>query len=510
MKLYDSSVHFPASQPTNSLLCPACQQNQQKIIHILLAFEGNTKQYAEHAKRIEAKYPLCATCSYRVSQRLAQCQEEVLHYQRLHALSSSQGNDRKSKIKLAQQMQWQQKRRKLIKYTFFVPEFLFQCVLIALIFKGPFSECDSRTLSLSFSLAEGKKISLWLPRAESLTSPSACFFGFSASLSLWQILGASWNGRGLSSVIIQILAFSLRALVANFLFNHDASGLTRSMAAVFASAGLAIVVRTGTKNGQMRAQVASKLETIHSHKSFEKPNSPSSALESSSLLSSLGSADSPSTGGFARFATEEHKYHSFANQVSGEVKPWPVRPKPGNFKVQPKTPDFSSLASSGLNNSGVRLRPSRLMVEDPLEVESLFSSFSLSDSPTTNITTKRNGKTPSPTEPAIKSPRPLNTIATTEPPVKFWFIFYNCVLSVALIACRGLVDTHNSLISVVLAATFGLRGFVWPRLSTLQQAAAMTLALLRLLHLALELNNRGPAMPSPIQLVFDVFLILIR
>ncbi len=443
-------------------------------------------------KRIEAKYPLCATCSYRVSQKLAQSQEEALNSQRQQAFSSTQGRDWKSKIKLAEQMKGKQLQRKLLKGTFFVPEFLFQCGLIFAIFKGPFEAISSQCFMLNFSLAEGKQISFWLPQAEHFSAGGSCFFVVCSVLLLWQVLGAGWNGRGGSSLIIQVLSFFLRSIVANFLFNAEFSGVSKLTAAVLASTGLAIVVRTGSSNGHVRAQRAHKLEVIRS-KTLEK-SLPSANFESSSLLGSLPAG---SIGGFARFSSEEHKYHSFANQVSGEVKPWPVKPKPGNFKILPKTPDFASLAASNLNGSSFRMRPSRLVVNDPLEVESLFSSFSLSDSPTVRKQEPHKNE-------AISNSSPLQSS-------RFWFFAYNVALSLALIVCRVLVGTHLSMVSVVLAANFGLRGFIWPRLSITQQALIMTLSLLRLLHLTFELSHPvNFRIPVLIQLLFDVILILAR
>ncbi len=401
-------------------------------------------------------------------------------------------------------MKWKQIQRKLIKGAFFVPELVFQCALIVAIFKGPFEFLTPKQAVFCFSLSEGKQISLWLPESEAFTAAS-CFFAWCVGLLLWQILGAGWNGRGLSSLIIQILAFALRAVVANFLFDAEESGVSKVTAATLASAGLAIVVRTGSSNGQARAHCALKSEMIRTKN--VSSNAPRTLEEGSLLLSAVPAS---LTNGFARFAADEHRYHSFANQVSGDVKPWPIKPKPGKFKIAaPKPPDFASLAASGANDgsSNLRMRPSRLVVDDPLEVESLFSSFSLSDSPCVarQPESKNPGKKRASTDslPAASTGRLKSR--------QFWFFFYNCALSLALVACRVLVGTHLSLISIVLAANFGLRGFIWPRLGAPQQAAVMALSLLRLLHLSYELSqNEFLGIPFPAQLIFDVILILNR
>lgn len=522
MKLYDSSIHFPSTQPVNSLLCATCHQNQQKIIHVLSAFDGTSKQYAEHVKRIEAKYPLCATCNYRVSQKLQQCQEEALHYQRQHAFSSGLGSDWRSKIRLAQQMKWKQLRRKLLRVSFFLPELLFQSFLVASVFVGPVGDHHHPfSKKVSLLLADGKELSFWLPEVGTAFSFASWIPVIAAVLMLWQIVGAGCNGHGMSNVIVQAVAFALRMFVANFLFNSQSFGVSKVSAAIFASAGLAIVVGTGGQNGRARAQRSKKLEIIRS-RSLDR-NVPSHELnfESSSLLlnPATGSAAS-SAGGFARFAAEEHKYHSFANQVSGEVKPWPVRPKPGNFKVQPKSPDFVSLAAMNENaSSGVKMRPSRLVVEDPLEVEHMFSSFSLSDSPA--LGRQQPITSNSPRNPIVKASLMSNSkpLASVRQPSassaidksRLWFAFYHSVLTLTLLACRAMVGSHLSSVAVVLAAAFGLRGFVWPRLSGVQQAATLSFALLRLLYLACELHSCVPYRVSPhLQLIFDVFLIMIR
>ena len=91
-----SSV-FGGSPSNNSrgVLCPLCTENQHKIIQLLQNFEVDLNEnkdrhnYELYARKVESRYPLCATCAYRVSMQLNECQEKSLHYQRQTVIPKS-------------------------------------------------------------------------------------------------------------------------------------------------------------------------------------------------------------------------------------------------------------------------------------------------------------------------------------------------------------------------------------------------------------------------------------
>lgn len=498
------SDHFPSTPTLSSLLCYNCSQNQYKIVQLLNAFEGTIKQQANYAKRVEEKYPLCATCNYRVAQKLQQCHDQALHYQRQNALKSPMGADWRSKVKLAQNMRWLQMQRKLLRATFLIPELLFQLYLIAQVIIG--SANDSITPSFSIKLANDKELFFWFPQYLSLSSS---FFALAFVLLAWQVVGAGWNGRGVSSVLTQIVAFALRCVVANFLFMSSSSGVSQYAAAVLAAMGLALIVKTGTRNGQFRSRKANNLEVIRSQ-SLDSP-----LINRSSLLTSVDSpssfAASPTSNGFAKYSGQEFQYHSFGNQVAGDIKPYPIKPRPGNLKLESPKPDFTNLSSKSSNsNTGVKMRPARLPLSESLELEPMFSSFSLND----RDNNKENQLTRAKAEPGIVAGKP-SSIARAGQKQAFNFKFllhiaYNVAITGTLLTCRLLVHGRLPLISVVLAAAFGLRGFVWSRMSMRLQISLICLALSRLVLLTVELNFESPSLPALPLLVLDVLLILLR
>lgn len=473
-------------------------------MQLLNAFEGTSKQQASYAKRVEEKYPLCATCNYRVAQKLQQCQDQALHYQRQNALKSSTGADWRSKLKLAQNMRWLQMQRKVLRSTFLVPELLFQLYLIAQVIIGPSDAAI--TPSFSIKLANDKELFFWFPQRPSLSSS---FFAITFVLLAWQVVGAGWNGRGASAVLTQIVAFALRSVVANFLFMSSSSGVSQYTAAVLAAMGLALVVKTGTRNGQFRSRKTNNLEVIRSQ-SLDSP-----LINRSSLLTSVDSPSSfaacPTPNGFAKYSGQEFQYHSFGNQVTGDIKPYPIKPRPGNLKLEPPKPDFAILSTRSSNSTaGVKMRPACLPFSDSLELEPMFSSFSLND----RDSNKENQALRTKVEPASSTVKP-STITRTEQKHAFNYklilhITYNVAITGTLLTCRLLVHGRLPLISVVLAAAFGLRGFVWSRLPMRLQISLICLAISRLVLLTVELNSDSVTLPILPLLILDELLILLR
>lgn len=498
------SDHFPSTPTLTSLLCYNCSQNQYKIIQLLNAFEGTSKQQALYAKRVEEKYPLCATCNYRVAQKLQQSQEQALHYQRQNALKSPTGADWRSKLKLAQNMRWLQMQRKLLRASFFIPELLFQLYLIVKVISG--SSQESLFPSFSIKLAQDQELYFWLPESGSFSS---LFFAFAFALLAWQVIGAGWNARGVSAVMTQVIAFAFRSVVANYLFLPASSGVSKYTAAVLAAMGLALVFKTGSRNGQFRSSKCSNLQVIRSQ-SLDSPT-----ITRSSLLTAVDSPSSytasPTPNGFAKYSGQEFQYHSFSNQVSGDIKPYPIKPRPGHLKLDPPKPDFTNLASAAASSStGVKMRPARLPLSDSLELEPMFSSFSLND----RENNKENQQVRSKIEPAVPSFKPETSTRTVEKPTfNYKLVFhvaYNVAITATLLTCRFLVHGRLPLISVVLAAAFGLRGFVWSRLSMRLQVSLICLAIARLVLLTVELNSDSLTLPAAPLLVLDELLILLR
>ena len=134
------NIHFPTSiYNSSNILCENCTENQQKLIQVLNSFDFSSNvnpkinhqlQYSLYSKKLESRYPLCATCSYRVSVHLKKCEDEAMIQERrgINVVSGS-GGDWKNKIKLAQRMKWKQFKRKIEKIFFFWPDFFFQLIL---------------------------------------------------------------------------------------------------------------------------------------------------------------------------------------------------------------------------------------------------------------------------------------------------------------------------------------------------------------------------------------------
>lgn len=521
------------SQSSN-ILCQNCTENQQKIVQLLHSFDINASrsQYEDYSQKLDKRYPLCATCSFKVQVQLKKCEEEAsLNGRRQTARS---GEDWQNKLKLAQKMKWTHFKRKVLKEIFFWPDFTFQLLLIfKCILKSQIEEEEeenSQNIQIySFNFVDGKDLKIWAPNKFTFSSS---FFIFPLILFCIQFHGIAFvKPSSFSKIFPQLFLIISRFFIGNFLYRCDKSVLDFNSVLVLAAVGLAIIYKTGSKNVPFNSFKPVKTDKFILNKELRIKDSPEPA--GTKMIFSRSDKR-----GFASYSDTQHAFHSFANQVPENVPkpimPWPDRPLPSKaFNNQNdmflKFNENLNIMNNAVNYNNFKMRPTKLDVYDPLELEPMFSSFSLSDEPE-----KSN-----PTKPPVSRRRVINPTVTatlietkkaningTNPAMspRFWpvinqdlfNIFYNCLLTLALSIFRiSLLNSSLSLVTIILALTFGLRGFIWPRLSLRTQLLVLFVAIGRLAWLGAEINEKIPFISNGLvfkylALSLDLILIILR
>lgn len=527
------------SSQTN-ILCHNCTENQQKIVQLLNSFEANDKfpvdhrkQYEIYASKLESRYPLCATCTYRVSVQLKRCEEDAsLNERRQNALG---GNDWTNKIKLAEKMKWTQRLRRIIKGAFFWPDFLFQLYFISKIIVFRKNNFSHNYYNDFYTILSFNNLSIWLPSTFSLP---ASFHLLSSFLFSLQIIGIFSNHYNPLEAVPQIFLLIGRVFMGNFLFRFEDPLIDLNGILTLAAVGLAIIFKTGSRNSLIsrRSSLANRRRNP-SDIIFSK-NAPDSVANNSLPASSLNSnrktrAIDIDKNGFAIYSENHHKFHSFANIVGENqqkpIMPWPDKPLPGKLHPRQKSSTFDENLLSNFNNSkavhNFKMKPTKLNPgDDPLELEPMFSSFSLSDEP-------RNRRLPSVKSSSFNYNNTDNqSIVDATKKNNFQFSqplklipqninvynpaylkqFGNALLTSILAICRIYLMKQIPLVSVILALTFGLRGFIWPRLPLKYQLITLTVALGRLTWLGAILNGNVGDKFGYFSLAIDLILIILR
>lgn len=508
--------HFPklSSISSSNILCSNCTENQQKIVQLLQSFDTNSsaldhrKQYELYANKLESRYPLCATCSYRVSVQLKRCEEEAGLEERRH--TALKGGDWKNKLKLAEKMKWKQLKRKLVKGIFFWPDFLFQLFLII--------KCvlkDFKLVENEISYGVYGDLKLWLP-SKNFNDFGAFYFVICSILFFIQFNGIALNRRSPFELVPQLFLLISRLFLGNFLYQKQEEtelNLVLTMAAV----GLAVIFKTKSRNTFKTNCVTIKDQILPDEMIFSK-----SPLKTKVTQRNYQS----DKAGFAVYSGNHFRFHSFANQVAADVAkpimPWAEKPLPGklteshlfNFNENLLSNRGNNNSNNSVNDGSVyKMRPSKLISDDPLELEPMFSSFSLSDEPP-KTTTRRsvirsNTNTINNTKNASIVPQTIIKPSHPEPKISIGVV-YNCLLTLILVAFRVNLMEQPSLISIILALTFGLRGFIWPRLSLKVQLTTLTVAVTRLAWLGVELHEKIEQRLGYVALIIDLILIILR
>lgn len=568
-------THFPKMNQTASssnILCQNCTENQQKIIQLLHSFEipilssmnsGRRKQYEDYVIKLEKRYPLCATCSFRVQVQLKKCDEEASLSERRKTAQS--GEDWQNKLNLAQRMKWKHARRKIVKGIFFWPDFLFQLVLtFKCVMKSQMIEKDGDFNNfIKFDFIDGKDLKIWAPNNLNFSSNFLLLLLILFSIQFHGIALSSTtsSSSSFSRILPQLFLLISRCFVGNFLFRCDKSVLDLNSVLTLTAIGLAVIFKTGSKNafisssGIVRRPFTNEINTIILSK--QQPQSQPDALDSRSIFkrSTVNSISisNKRERGFAAYSDNHHAFHSFANQVPENVTkpimPWPDKPLPSQAfnsqndpfrKFNENMSNYSTAASTFNNvNNSLKIKPTRLDVCDSLELEPMFSSFSLSDEP--EIT--RNNHPPrsrrvilpvnnikSPSVPSGSSSNVSNFMPSSNNNVSRFItgksanfvinqeilkIGYNCLLTVMLSICRlSLPSSSSPLVTIILALAFGLRGFIWPRLILKHQLFTLAVAVGRLGWLAAEINGKIQSVPGGVigylALALDLILIILR
>lgn len=538
----------PITNSSPSILCSNCEENQQKIIQLLHSFEPITtrksvdhhKQYELYAAKLESRYPLCATCSFRVAAQLKRCEEEAGLEERRKTASS--GGGWQNKLKLAQEMRKIQIFRRVIKGIFYWPDFLFQLGLIVMsVFR---MHNDSQiNCKYSFNLWS-EKFKFWLPFNE--INFSSCFFVLSSVLFLLQFNGIAVNRRGILALIPQITLFALRGFIGNYLFRNSVLNdqIDLNFILSIAAVGQAIIVKVGSKNSIIPL-ANRKVFSVNSvnYSNFNDSANMNVAIFSKSPAQNRNSdpINSSKKKGFAAYSDRHHQYYSFANQGENQkIMPWPEEPLPGKLNSALKDENrnfdmknFFNQANNTCNqDSNIHFKPTRLACEDSLELEPMFSSFSLSDD-LPKVT--RRSKVIPPRETSKNSSFGSNKsegsnelynrdfngdlLKDSQQYRKMISLFdaemlkiaYNSLLTALLAVFRFSLQTQASLITIVLALTFGLRGFLWPRLQLKFQLIALICAVGRLLWLAAELQGKiVSGRFGHLAMAIDLILIILR
>ena len=554
-------THFPRMNQTSSssnILCHNCTENQQKIIQLLHSFEiplmstGYRKKYDDYAVKLEKRYPLCATCSFRVQVQLKKCEDEASLSERRQTAQS--GEDWQNKLKLAQKMKWKHTRRKFIKGVFFWPDFLFQLLLtFKCVMKAQIAEGGSELgkYAFKFVFIEEKDLKIWAPNTVNFPS---FFFGFLLILFSIQIYGIAFGKFSsispLYKISPQIFLLISRCFIGNFLYRCDRSVLDLSSVLTLSAVGLAIIFKTGSKNafvsdgiGFVRRGLNNEIDTIIFSKNQPPQTQPKDVLNSKLSFSKATTRANALNDkkGFAAYSDNHHAFYSFANQVAENVTkpimPWPDKPLPSkNFNNQSDpfrkfNENMSSFNNVGYNGN-VGMKPTKLDVYDPLELEPMFSSFSLSDEPVEKLKTPNSNPRRRVIAPTNNANATIKPVSTSNPFIasntgKFKLISfkidhdmlkigYNSVLTAVLSLCRiSLLNSSSSLVTIILALTFGLRGFIWPRLSLKIQLLTLFVAVGRLAWLTAEINGKIPVFMSRglmgyLALSLDLILIILR
>ena len=527
--------HFPKSselsnQSTN-ILCQNCTENQQKIVKLLQSFEtsdgqsflsdNHRKQYDLYARKLEQRYPLCATCTYRVSVQLKRCEDDAGLMERRRTASS--GSDWLYKLKLADKMKWNHARRRFIKEIFFWPDFIFQLILIFKLIKKSFNKHNylNDYFMIDIISFNDSDLKIWLPRNFDFSS---IFHVLSISFFLIQFNGIAinLNRRNPLEIIPQLFLSISRTFIGNFLFRFERSPIDFNTTLTITTVGLAIIWKTGSRNALTQISLRSKLRddsgkgnTFLSSKSdpfqqesllkYSVTSSVKSCANSSHIFNRKMRSESEEVdkNGFASYSENHHKYHSFANIVpdgkSKSIMPWPEKPLPGRL-CSPAGFNFDEnqvMKTCSKSVQQFKMRPTKLgNIDDPLELEPMFNSFSLSDEPRNRRSSRimlSNEK-----EKELESSLKDNSVvkdSTTK------FVSINTTVF-------GMQQT--SLIAVILALTFGLRGFVWPRVSLKFQLISLLGAIGRLIWLASILNGTFEAKFGYLALTLDLILIILR
>jgi hypothetical protein len=561
LKAHDSShsKHFPTASATTSstILCSSCALNQQKIVQCLQAFEPSTnasaangrRQYELFAEKLDGRYPLCATCSYKVSMKLKACQDRALQHQR-HTLlvPKLDTSGAAGRAKLAEEHNSRTNRLALLKsLLFFYPEILIQGALMAAcLFKKEYF-VDAMVLrewrlELDTQLVQ---LRLWLPAVWSHCA-SPWYFAHILFLGLFlvQFHGIALNGRGLHALIFQAFLLCTRIAVANSLviLYPETVRPSKVVSLALAAMGLAVTCAVGSQNGQSRRVKAKRRLAASGGLSGLKPalgtdftgaNHPS--LHARSLK--LQPLNAPKDGGFSKYSDSRYRYHSFANMGVLEekaIKPYSIKPLPGNMTVPERHFDLNVHNSADAKRASA-MRPTILDANDSLGLEPMFSSFSLSDS-SHEATSADKENVFTYTAQSAQSMQPSRRRAVeSDSAFKFeriasssrksslerkpiirmglglvsWYLVTNLLVTVSLLACRCLVQGRTSLEAVVLAASFGLRGFFWSRLAIQSQIALIFVALARLALLAAQATERITIGSHVLWPVFFVDLVLI-
>jgi hypothetical protein len=512
----------------NGILCDSCTENQQKIIQLLQAFDSDprfdhSKQYSMYSNKIESRYPLCATCSYRVSVQLKKC-AEAASLQERRQNGSRIGGDWRNKLQLAQKMRWKHTKRKIAKKMFFWPDFLFQVYLIAMCVFKRFDSCESSRTMTIFASSDWNLI-FWLPDNNSLFKFSSFFFITCLVLFLIQFNGIALNRRGVSSLAPQMLLLILRAFIGNCLYrSEETRPIGLNLAVIFSSIGLALIYTIGSKNCEPNRTNFKQIPSI----SDEFKTSPQEFnAEFTSPMNDKKNKPSNSNG-FAAYSESQHRFHSFANQGEKSVMPWPDKPLPGRLSTPPVFTFDENAFNRGNESSEFKgIKSTRLVSDDPFELEPMFSSFSLGDpvpnqrrskivqsTPLSPHISKRESIVKNDQSNLLSKPK-QNTSSSVN--VNYYNhivgLFYNCLLTSFLVVGRLILMSQTPLIAVILAGSFGLRGFLWPRLSFKFQLAALSISLSRLAWLAAELSgcfSRITPSLTYLALTLDLILIVLR
>lgn len=567
-------THFPKMNQTSSssnILCQNCTENQQKIIQLLLSFEVpnslsglNRRQYEDYAAKLDKRYPLCATCTYRVQVQLKKCDEDAALSERRHTAQS--GEDWQNKLKLAQKMKWTHMKRKIIKGIFFWPDFLFQLLLtLKCVMKSQTKEHQftSHVNVIEFGFISDKNMKIWLPNTLNLPS---FFFVFVFLLFSIQFHGiatgtGSFAFESFTKICPQLFLLISRCFIGNFLYRCDKSVLDLNSILTLTAVGLAIIFKTGSRNALINRNIfrRSEVNKFISNSQSQGLNEPidSALIFSTKTNRSNSRAFSPFLSdkkGFAAYSDNHHTFHSFANQVPENVPkpimPWPDKPLPSNAFTNQNEPfrkfneNLNNNFNGNGNNSNVTMRPTKLDVCDPLELEPMFSSFSLRDEPTETkpVRTRRvntvsnkqsavsveNTKSVGLASTASTASTSTASTATAVTSVTPTLLFkkisnqeilrigYNCLLTTLLAICRiSLLNSPSSLVTIILALTFGLRGFIWPRLTFKIQLFTLIVAVGRLAWLGAEIHGKLPMnsfnlIIGYLALSLDLILIILR
>lgn len=233
-------------------------------------------------------------------------------------------------------MRMVQIKRKLFRGIFFWPDFLFQLVLtMACIFKlqtDDQSFIDSKCMNIN---VKNLNLSVWLPETQNLTV-SSFYFVICFAMFFIQFNGVAYNGRGFFELIPQFYLLASRVLLGNFLYRTSSCGIDLNLALTLTSISLAVIFKIGSRNslkGKKSQQFLKASNLIFSKSPVRFPNINSKGHNNNILIPATDK--SVFKNGFASYSENQHKYHSFANQVppgdDKPIMPWSDRPLPGKL-----------------------------------------------------------------------------------------------------------------------------------------------------------------------------------